>query len=147
MVNRNTTHGMSRDKTYFCWQGMKNRCKNKNDVNYKNWGGRGIKICDEWMKFENFYRDMCDRPEGKTLDRIDNNKGYCKENCRWATPKEQLNNKRNNRLLTFNGRTMTVSQWSRNLNIPKTTIFTRLQRGWDINRALQNKNFKFKDNK
>ena len=78
---------------------MKRRCLNKNTPKYKYWGGRGITICKEWLEFENFYRDMGERPENKSLDRIDNNKGYYKENCRWANIEQQANNRRNNRFI------------------------------------------------
>lgn len=91
-----TKHGMANTKTYNNWHGMKTRCYNKNEKNYKYWGGRGIKVCKRWMKFENFLEDMGECPKGKSLDRKNNDKGYCKENCRWATPKQQANNRRDN---------------------------------------------------
>ena len=84
---------MKGTKIYDCWVSMKQRCLNPKATGYKNWGGRGITVCDEWLGFENFYEDMGDKPVGLSIDRKDNNKGYCKSNCRWATPTEQANNK------------------------------------------------------
>jgi len=95
LKNGNTnavTHGKHSSRTYKSWNAMKNRCTNKNVTGYKYWGGRGITICDDWMKFENFYSDMGDRPLEKSLDRINNNGNYEPSNCRWATSKEQNNN-------------------------------------------------------
>ncbi len=91
-----TTHGMYGTRTYTSWVAMKERCFNPNNKRYKDYGGRGITVCPRWLKFENFFEDMGDRPQGKTLDRKNNDKGYCKSNCRYATPTEQNNNKRNN---------------------------------------------------
>ncbi len=91
---RNTTHGLSRTKIYLVWGGMINRCHNTNSKDYKHYGGRGIKVCKRWHKFEDFYKDMGDTSEGLTLERINNNKGYNKKNCKWATRKEQNNNQR-----------------------------------------------------
>ena len=132
----NLKHGMFGTKIYGIWTQMKKRCFNKNCKVYKNYGGRGITVCKEWMKFENFYRDMGDRPEGKTLDRIKNNLGYCKKNCQWATWEEQENNRRNNRFLTYNDKTQTVSQWAKELNINCSTLFGRVRNGWNTERAL-----------
>jgi hypothetical protein len=88
-----TTHGMSKTKVFAVWKAMVLRCTNPRDANYHNYGGRGIYVCPDWMKFENFYRDMGE-PNGLTLDRIDNDGPYCKDNCRWVTQAQQNANKR-----------------------------------------------------
>lgn len=89
------THGLSRTPIYCVWVNMVQRCCNKNQQSYKGYGGRGITICDEWVNsFEQFYSDMGARPEGFSLDRIDNDGLYCKSNCRWATREQQQNNQR-----------------------------------------------------
>ena len=85
--------------TYQSWQGMKKRCLNPNQPGFKYWGGRGIKVCKRWLDFANFFEDMGEKPKGLTLDRVNNNKNYCKENCHWATNEEQANNKRTNVIL------------------------------------------------
>lgn len=108
---------------------MKSRCLNKNKKSYSDYGGRGIKVCDRWMKFENFLEDMGERPAGMSLDRIDNNGNYCKENCRWATNHQQANNKRSNRLVTFHGVTKSASEWADDLGINRATLYDRLYRG------------------
>lgn len=130
-TTRLTTHGLSDTVEYRTWEGVLQRCKNPKHHKYPSYGGRGIVVCESWLKFENFYADMGDRPyKGYSLDRIDNNGPYCKDNCRWATRKVQQNNRRANRLLTHNGETRTLSQWSEVTGIAYGTLMYRTLRGW-----------------
>lgn len=122
------------------WQAMKNRCRNKNMREYPGYGGRGIMVCREWSEsFPKFLADMGPRPGPEySIDRYPNNDGdYEPNNCRWATRQEQCNNTRSNVRLTYDGRTMTVSEWARCLGIKAGTIRTRLgQYGFSVERAL-----------
>lgn len=135
-----TTHGMTKTPEYRSWIHMRERCYCSKDKDYKNYGGRGIKVCDRWLNsFENFFADMGLRPSGKhTLDRYPNKNGdYEPGNCRWATQKQQQNNRTNNRMIEYNGSILTLSQWSEKLGIKGTTISERLNiRGWTIEEAL-----------
>lgn len=126
----NLKHGMRKTKIYGVWTAMISRCRNKNNKAYKNYGGRGISVCDEWLLFENFYRDMGESPENKTLDRIDNNKNYSKENCKWSTISEQAKNKRSARIITANGKSQNMCEWAREIGIDERTIWHRLKIGW-----------------
>lgn len=134
--NGSYKHGMYGTRIYHSWSAMKMRCLNPNYKEYNHYGERGITICPRWMKFENFYKDMGDVPVGKSIDRINNNLGYYKENCKWSTPKEQANNRRSNRLITFNNKTLNIKQWSEELKTTRKTIYGRLDRGWSIEKAL-----------
>ena len=130
-------HGMTRrnkrKRFYRIWGNIKNRCLNKKEKCYKNYGGRGIKICDRWLEsFENFRDDMYKNylehvkkfgEKDTTIDRKDNNGDYCKENCIWATRKIQENNRRNNHFLTYNGEIMTISQWANKLKLGNNSLF------------------------
>jgi hypothetical protein len=128
-------HGKSKSAAYYCWHNMLNRCHWPKSNSFKYYGAKGIKVM--WESFEAFYADMGDPPEGMTIERIDNNGHYCKENCRWATRFEQGQNRGSqSRLLTFNGHTKTISQWSRETGIKHTTIHMRLHNGWSVEKAL-----------
>lgn len=122
--------------TYKSWRNMLRRCNDPKHGSYHNYGGRGIKVCEEWRSFEVFLSDMGERPEGKTLDRIDGNKGYSKENCRWMDMREQANNRANNHLLTHNGETHTIAEWARILGVADGTIRARVHRGFSDADAL-----------
>lgn len=131
-----TSHGMRGSRVYNTWAQMKARCLNPRSRFFADYGGRGITVCDRWMSFEGFYADMGDQPKGKSLDRIDNSKGYSPENCRWATMLQQGRNKRNNRNLKFRGETRPVSEWAELMGIKKETVISRLNLGWSVEDAL-----------
>lgn len=132
-VARSTTHGATRfgkqSKTYMIWGAMKARCL---DLSNKDYGGRGIKICDRWLEFENFLADMGEKPDGLSIDRINNDGNYEPSNCRWATTHEQAHNKRTNVFINHNGKCQTVSQWSEYLGINRFTIYSRIYEGKTI---------------
>lgn len=139
------THGMTRRgniaREYRIWSLMKNRCNNPNSVDYKNYGGRGITVCDDWSSFEVFYRDMGKSPDGYSIDRIDNSKGYCPENCRWADKKTQANNARNVPLYELNGEKFSIAQLADRFHINKGTLWSRIvQYGMNLEDALSRKN-------
>lgn len=121
---------------YYVWASMKRRCLNPNNKSYKNYGGRGIKVCERWMEYKNFLEDMGEPPRGYSLDRIDNNKGYSPDNCRWADIYTQRNNTRVNRMVTYKGKTLTTAQWAKIYSIPRKTIAYRLGRGWDLDKVF-----------
>lgn len=137
-VKANTKHNMTNLRIYSCWEHMKDRCNNKNFKQYKDYGGRGISVCEEWYNFENFYNWSMENGynDNLTLDRIDVNGNYCPENCRWATRREQQLNKRNNVFLTMNGITMAQKEWAKKLGIRDHVIIDRLKRGWTVEEAL-----------
>lgn len=123
-------------KTQNSWRKLRSRCDDPKNEYYHLYGGRGITYDPRWKSFREFYNDMGIRPEGKTLDRIDTNGNYCKENCRWATAIEQGNNMRTNVLLTYNGVTKTATQWAFEKNITWAAIRWRIAKGWPPERIL-----------
>lgn len=149
-VENGTKHGKSDTRLYSVWQGMKDRCYNKNIIAYEDYGARGIKICNEWLDdFMNFYDWAMDNnyKENLSIDRIDNDKGYSPANCRWATKKQQARNTRRNRNITINDETHCLSEWCEILNINYGTVCQRLYRDhWSVKKALEVDNDKYNDN-
>jgi hypothetical protein len=130
-------HNMTATPTWNTWDSMMERCYRTSSKHYKRYGARGIKVHEPWHEFVNFYRDMGKRPEGKSLDRIDNNGNYEPGNCRWADNFTQNNNRGNyNTLFTLNGVTKTQAEWARKLGLKDTAIQERLRRGWSVEKAL-----------
>lgn len=143
LVARSLKHGHNRrekvSQVYSIWANLIQRCTNRNNQDYLNYGGRGITVCEKWLEsFENFLEDMGQPPTKQhQIDRIDNNKGYDKNNCRWVTRKQQSQNRRSNHFLTHNGKTQTTMEWSRETGITYGTLLARINRhNWDIDRAL-----------
>lgn len=123
--------------TYKSWDKMMTRCRNHNCKEYKYYGGRGIKVCERWSDFSNFLQDMGERPNGKTLDRIDNNGDYEPSNCKWATDKQQANNNRRNVRYLYNGEMKTIAELSDILGISYDTLWCRLKRyKWSLENSL-----------
>lgn len=136
---RRTSHGSSRSKLYRTWCSMKDRCYREKNKHYENYGGRGITVCQEWKEsFEAFetwamangYRDDL------TIERIDVNGNYEPSNCKWATNKEQQNNRRNNHFLTYDGKTQTIAQWAEETGLDWMVIYDRFRNGWPVERIL-----------
>ena len=135
----NYIHGKTDTPLYEIWKSMKQRCCNQNVSNYHNYGGRGIKVCDEWMRdFKAFYDWAITNgwKKGLSIDRINNDGDYSPSNCKWSTRTEQLNNTRQNKLLSYKGKIQTISQWAREIGMKEETLRTRLNLGWDVEKAL-----------
>lgn len=129
----------SKTKLYWVWVAMRNRCNNFNNYSYKNYGGRGIRVCSEWdQSFESFksWALLHGYKEGLSIDRKDNNGDYSPENCRWVNLKVQHRNQRVSRMLTLNGKTQTLADWSEELRISHGTLSARLRSGWSVERTL-----------
>lgn len=133
----NSIHGMWLSPIYKAWSSMISRCYNKNNDSYVRYGGRGITVCDEWRKdFLSFYKDMGERPDGYSIERKNYNLGYFKDNCIWATSKQQANNRSTNKLIEYNGEIKTLSEWSEITGIKSCTLSKRLKYGWSIKDTL-----------
>lgn len=138
IVKRFTKHAMCDSLEYCIWKEMIKRCNNQNHKEYKNYGGRGIKVCEEWRNdFIKFFNYMGKKPSPKhSIDRIDNDGDYKPGNCRWATPSEQSNNKRSNNKITLHGITMNISQWADFVGIQYDTLWARIRYGWPPAKAI-----------
>lgn len=125
-------HGQTKEgnisSVYGIWVSMKQRCNNPKDKGFKNYGGRGIKVCKRWGKFANFFSDMGEKPKNLSIERIDNSKGYSPDNCKWATRTAQARNSRQNHTIEYQGKTMCISEWAEELGVNCSTLRGRLKR-------------------
>lgn len=134
----NRTHNKSKTRLYRTWAGMLARCRNKNSKSYKNYGKIGVKVCDEWTRFENFMKWALSNgyQDNLTIERIDPRGDYKPSNCKWIPFKEQMKNKNNHRYITFKGKTMKLFEWANLLGINPQTIYSRIAYGWSAEDAL-----------
>ena len=150
LSEKNKTHGMAKSHIYKVWRGIINRCENSNVKSYKNYGGRGIKVCKEWHKFENFYKwsEKNGYIKGLEIDRIDYNGNYEHDNSRWITHKENSNNKRNTIFITINGITKPETVWEEENGLRKGLIRERIALGWEekdyLNKPSSERDGRFK---
>lgn len=134
----NRTHGMSNTRLYWVWKSMIGRCNDPGNKDYADYGGRGVAVCEQWSEFVPFHDWALSHgyAGGLTLERTKNNLGYGPDNCRWATRHEQARNKRNNRIVSFRGRSLTIAEWAESLGIPAYIISRRLRDGWAEDQAV-----------
>ncbi len=139
----NFRHGLAHSHFWWKYRYLSNRCNDEKNNRYERYGGRGIRC--EWASFEDFRKDMYESylkhvkihgHKDTTIERVDSNGNYSKKNCRWATRLEQANNRSNNRFITHQGKTLTVSQWAREIGIEMKTLHRRIQKGWKLEKAL-----------
>lgn len=134
---KNATHGRSNDPIFAVWSSMVKRCRNPNDRAFKDYGGRGIKVCDRWLtSFENFLADMGEPTPGMQLDRIDNEGNYEPRNCRWVTSKQNCRNRRSNVFIEYQGQRKSIAEWAELAGLERKTLEYRLRAGWPAERAL-----------
>ena len=131
-----TKHGMNRTPTYRVWEGIIQRCTNPKSPVYGYYGERGIRVCEPWLRFENFFADMGNKPSKLSIDRIDPNGNYEPGNCRWATRHDQARNRCNTHLYELNGQRKILTDWAAEFGVNRFTVAGRLRRGWDFHRAL-----------
>lgn len=142
LTKRNSKHMFSGTPTHRTWKDMRARCNTRSNTDYANYGGRGIAVCGQWSNFIVFLRDMGERPDGKTIDRIDVNGNYTPENCRWADADTQANNKRQTRLIEINGVKASLAQWSRIYGVYAKTVAYRLRIGMSLENAFSKQDFR-----
>lgn len=143
-ITSNLKHGLNKTREHNIWVGMRKRCRNKNSIGWKNYGGKGINYCERWNDFKNFIADMGLAPTNKhSIDRIDLNKGYYPENCRWATSKEQNQNKINNVWAEYDGKKMVLSDWARYIKMDISTVF-KLFKEYSIEQIIKREYLKRK---
>lgn len=136
--NHFVKHGDYKSAEYSTWIKINERCRNKNWKRFKDYGGRGIVVCERWRSYENFLKDMGRKPSPKhSIDRIDNNGNYEPSNCKWATPKEQNRNTRRNVNLTYGSETKCIAEWAEQFGINPGTLRRRIKSGWSVERALK----------
>jgi hypothetical protein len=139
LISMTYKNGQSRTKLYSIWRSMKQRCLNSNSQAYDYYGGRGIKVCEEWMDFEIFQNWAVNNgyKEGLTIERIDNDGNYEPSNCKWIPQSKQSNNTRRNRVISYKNKQQNLKQWSEELKINRHTLFGRLKRGWTVPKAFE----------
>lgn len=131
------THGLTGTPEYEAWINMRQRCTNPKRPEFRNYGARGISVCERWESFENFLDDMGTRPMGLSIERINNDGNYEPSNCKWATKVEQCRNMRRSRIFPHNGESKTLTEWSKVLGINYDRLRGRLRLGWTFERAIE----------
>jgi hypothetical protein len=141
MTDKRIKHGMYGTRIYRIWAAMKRRCYNTNYKEYYLYGGRGIKVCQEWLFFPRFKKWAIENgyDENLTLDRIDNERGYEPSNCRWTSPKAQSNNRRSNKVIEYNGQFKTLKEWSEIIGINYKCLYKRYKNGWSTLEMFETK--------
>jgi hypothetical protein len=135
------SHGLSKTKFYQVWNAMLNRCYNEKHKSFPGYGGRGIRVCKRWHKFENFFADMGYPPEGHSIERIDNDGHYEPKNCRWIPHRRQALNRRNTMLIEYQGRSLTATEWEEITGVPRNLISHRRRKGMPLDRVFSKKKF------
>lgn len=138
LTKMNHKHGMAHEKVYKIWSSMLQRCNNENDKYFYNYGGRGIKVCERWSNFENFFKDMGSPKKRMTLDRINNDENYSPENCQWVDRFVQMRNTRRTVIIEFDGKKQCLKDWAKDIGINPMTLYRRIQK-WPLEKALTTK--------